>query len=228
MSSQNSNGDIGESTKDPLILNAFQTACLAIIVYLAIFVGDLLYKFVVEESISRGLFFVLAIVSLFNFLEIVNNWVSMQEYFDVYRTKLFFADVLILGTFFWQIYLLSKLINDKEMICTTLHHKALLIVVFSYGCIFILYFLWNCGILKWKSFQSSQDKKRKIISPMHIRSFQAFFAFGIILFGIDRVPLFILFILIGASCWYTFFRNKELNTYKWLMRSGWPKNSGHG
>ena len=220
MSSQNSDRSNDKPTKDPLVLNAFQTACLAIVVYLAIFVGDLLYKFVVEKSISCGLFFVLTIVSLFDFLEIVNNWVSMLEYFDGYRTPLFFVDVLILGTFFWQIYLLSKLINDEEMICTKLNHKALLIVVFSYGCIFILYVLWNCGILKWKSFQSSKDKKRKVIIPMCIRIFQVLVSFGILRFGVDRVPPLILFVLIGACCGYTFFHNRDLGTYKWLMQKG--------
>lgn len=144
--------------KDSLVITAFQTACLAIIVLLAKFVGDLLYDAIMAKSIT-GLLIILILVSILNFFEIANNWVSIKTYFPQYDARLFSMDVLTLGVFFWQTYLLTKLNDTQELIGIALRSKMLLVIIASYGIIFFLYALWNFIILKRKDFQSNEGEK---------------------------------------------------------------------
>lgn len=217
MSSQNSNEGINALTKGKFVINAFQTACLAIITYLAIFVGDLLHKVITMPSFPLDLFIALIFVSAWDFPELLNNWASIKYYFKDYYSLLFLTDVATLGTFFWQIYLFSKLINDKKFVCDGLQYKALLVIACSYGCIFFLYALWSCFLLIKDKNRSIKDKKKEYIYPATVRIVLAIASFGSIVVGVDRVPLwlFIAFVLFCGG--FTICRNQNLKIFDAIM-----------
>lgn len=210
MSSQNSDRSNDKPTKDPLVLRAFQTACLAIIVYLATLIGDLLYKVASVPFFPLKLFIELLFIFALDFLEIINNWASIKKYFGTYYYRLFLADVLTLGTFFWQIYLLSKLLTEDKIKIDELQQKALLVAALSYGCIFSLYALWNHFLCKKDEEKMEEDKKREYIYPMYVRRVLALISFVSILVGVDRVPLllFIAFVLFSGG--FTIHKNWRL------------------
>lgn len=132
--------------RDSLVMTAFQTACFAIIVLNAKLVGDLLYSVIVDGLSERRLLVVVLLIlsTALNFLEIANNWASIEKFFDLYNDLLFMIDVLTLGTFFWQIYILSKLEEESELT----EDKLIGIIVISYIIIFLLYFVWNIFIVR--------------------------------------------------------------------------------
>lgn len=223
MLSQNSNGTHGESTKDSLIITAFQTACLAILVLLAKFVGDLLYDATITNSFTGQLLFLLLVSSL-NFLEIINNWATIKKHFSLYNTPLFLIDVLTLGVFFWQIYILSKLESDSK--CTYIDplNKMLLVVMISYWIIFVLYILWNVVFIRGKGCNLLKAEVRaqymkEIIHPSIIRFIQVLVSFGSVLVGVDRIPILIFDVFIFAYSLYALYRNGKLDIFSTIIAS---------
>lgn len=210
-----------KENKDPLVITAFQTACLAIMVLLAKFVGDLLCDAIVTESFPEQLRF-LILVSMLNFLEIINNWASIKKYFNLYNTPLFLIDVLTLGVFFWQIYILSKLEIESKSEFFGPRSEMLLVIMISYVLIFFLYVLWNAILLAQKGCHSPEDRAeniKTIIRPAGIRIFQMAVALELVLFGVDCVSFLVLDIFILLSCAYTLVRNYELNVFSTIISS---------
>lgn len=201
--------------KDSLALTAFQTACLAIIVLLAKFVGDLLYDAIITRSVTGQLIF-LIFASALSFLEVINNWASIKKHFHSYNTSLFLIDVLTLGVFFWQIHILSRLKSESITLPIDFQNKMLLVVMVSYGIIFILYILWNIILFVKKECHSAKDKKENIeniLYPAGVRFLQMLFSFGSVLFGIDRVPICILIFIVFLFSLYVLRRNWKLNIF---------------
>lgn len=210
-----------KSTKDSLVVTAFQTACLAIIVLLAKFVGDFLYNAIISKSFTGQLPF-LILVSTLSFLEIINNWASIKKYFGLYNTPLFLIDVLTLGAFFWQVYILSKLESELKSAQIDPQNEMILVVMVSYGIIFILYILWNAFFLAEKGCHSAEERDeniKKIILPAGIRLLQTCWSLGFVLFGVDRVPMLAFDAFVFLSCLYVLRRNWKLDIFSTIIAS---------
>ena len=176
------------SNKDSLVMTAFQTACLAIIVLIAKFTGDLIYNVISEGYSTQRLFEFLMLISLLDFFELTNNWTSIKKYSDKYNGLLFFVDVMTLGCFFWQIYVLSKL--NVDPIC---EHKMKLVIITSYGIVFVLYVAWNIIVLlvngkKGRNNLEERDKNNIIVYTF-VRIFQVVISLRIILVGVENVSM---------------------------------------
>lgn len=209
--------------KDSVVMTAFQTACLAIIVLIAKFIGDLLYDSISEESFSMQLRMFLISVSILNFFEIINNWASIKKYFELYRTPLFLIDVMTLGVFFWQVYILSKfgstLQGELKIVNDELEHKMMLVTMTSYGTIFLLYICWNICIL----YKIKDQEKEKIIQSAFVHGIQACLIFKVVLPAIEYVPTFFSEICVLTFILYVLIHNQGLDIFETIIKAT-PKN----
>lgn len=140
-----------EADKDSMVLTAFQTACLAIIVLNAKLIGDLLYDVFSGKSLTLQPCLLLILVSALNFCELANDWASVKKHFGQYGGVLFSIDVLTLGGFFWQVYFCSKWYNDLQIehkhAGTELEPNVMWVVIVSYVFVYTLYAIWSAIVL---------------------------------------------------------------------------------
>ncbi len=215
--------------KDSMVVAAFQTACLAIIVLNAKFVGDLFYKMSSEgcPSLRLSVFFIL--VSCLNFLEIVNNWASIKKYFSRYNSWLFLTDVITLGCFFWQIYVLSRweevLQNGSESARIALEQveqKMILVAIVFYAVIFLLYVLWNCIILYTDSKRSDklETYETKNIKKWGLkRGIQVGISIALIWYGVEKIPMCVLILGLLICIIFVSIHNHKLNIFDTIIKS---------
>lgn len=208
-------------TKDSLVVTAFQTACLAIIALIAKFIGDLLYNvYLLEQTSIQPLFWLLISVSVLDFIELTNNLTSIKKYFKQYNGWLFMIDVATLGCFFWQVYILSKLIDDfpnrTKLTGNELEQRVEGIIILSYGCIFFLYVLWNF-FLKDKDKLEENDKK-SIRHYSKVRLCQMIVSFLILVF-VGKIPIWILIAYVVACIVCVFMHNRKLNIFDTIIAS---------
>lgn len=87
-----------------LVLTAFQTACLAVIVMNATFIGNLLYHSLFNEYARKqswqSLVFLILVVIL-NFLEIINNCASISKYFESFYNSMKYFIFFFNHCLFW-------------------------------------------------------------------------------------------------------------------------------
>lgn len=210
-----------KTDKDSIVMTAFQTACLAIIVLVAKFIGDLIYVGVVDGifSTQQFMFFMLLIlVSILNFFELINNWATIKKYFKHYNGWLFLVDVVTLGVFFWQVYILSKTQDTlkNSFFSALIRQKIVRVIVVSYGIIFILYVLWNIIILlKSKSKLKKTDKEVFKHSAI-VRSIQACLLLLSILFDIQNIVIYFFGALFYIG--YVIFHNKTLEIFDTIIK----------
>ncbi len=209
--------------KESMVMTAFQTACLAIIVLIAKFIGDLIYHAINSGFAEPWLFSFLILVSGLNFFELTNNLVSIKKYFKCYYNGwLFLIDVITLGCFFWQIYILSKLGetcgNEPDS-----GFKMVQVAIWFYCGIFFLYILWNAMIL-WISGKNGKAalepaNKEKIQFSAIMRVFQLFISLVMILCGIQNISMGWLNFCVGLSILYVGYHNVKMDVFNNLINT---------
>ena len=208
-------------TKDSLVVTAFQTACLAIIVLIAKFIGDLLYRVdLLEPTSIQPLFWLLISISVLDFIELTNIWTSIKKYFKQYNGWLFMIDVVTLGCFFWQVYCLSKLLDDypdfKELTGNELEQRVKGIIIIFYICIFSLYSLWNL-FLKYND-KLKKDDRKNIKTFLIVRLGQMIISIIALLF-MEKLLIWVLIIGVLLCIVCVAINNKQLDIFKTLINS---------
>lgn len=218
----------------PLVLTAFQTACLAVIVMNATFIGNLLYHTLFDEHIKKqswqSLIFLILVVIL-NFLEIVNNWASISKYFEsFYNSILLLIDIITLGFFFWQIYILieiqSKLKTATKISNNELERNIILIIILSYLFIYILYVIWNFCILneidkkrRVSNNHEEPDTRDSILNSTIMRLIQIGFTLTNILLEFNSITTDFLIFIFFVRILYTIVHNKTLHIFDTIIKS---------
>lgn len=141
----------------------FKLAGISIIVLDATLIGEILYS-----GLNAGFGFyemvVLSVVVL-NILETINNWASVDQYILYYeRIALFAVDILTLGVFYIQVYVLSRIADDGGVSDITIRMKFILV---TYILLYGLYWAWNHMIMKHQHVPG--EKKKKILKVTQCR-----------------------------------------------------------
>lgn len=211
-----------------MVVAAFQTACLAIIVLIAKFVGDLLYSYISDKSYSWRLLVFLILVSMLNFFEITNSWASIKKYFRLYDTLLFLIDVITLGVFFWQMHVLSKfedsLQSKLKIVDDELEYKMVLVSMVAYEIIFILYILWNQRILDTSSKKDSckltEKETKSINSSVSMRWNQLVLLSSVsVLYAYRCISMFLFDIEMIVFILCVLHHNKNLDVFETIIKS---------
>lgn len=218
-----------------MVVTAFQAACFGIIFLIAKFVGDwICYAITKNVPIQWLILFIL--VSALDFFELTNNWVSIKKYFDQYNGLLFTIDVITLGCFFWQIYVLSnfgeKMFGLDEAVTGEVwiefKRQAVWIIVVSYALIFALYAFWNYFIL-----HPSKDSKQSSLVKAHTSRFEAslrgrriqvisaiILMVFLVRFGANNIFIIHLIVACGLLCIrYVVKHNHDFGNFKNLIES---------
>ena len=205
--------------KEPFVLIAFQTACIALIFLNATFIGDVFFH-MLEHGFSH-LYLFLILIAAFNVVEIMNNWVSIEKFFNDYTMFTFAVDVITLGIFYWQIHILSKNLNKFiSGPADNIQSIALEKLVFGFWiAIFICYIVWNFRILFKQNKKSSSCKNIQGIKELKnstvIRIIQSIIALLLILY-VDSECGLVLYA--AAFILYALYHNKDLNIFDTLIK----------
>lgn len=182
-------GKVGEKSPKNLLL-VFQLACLATIVLNANLAGEILFS-IINNGYHMVHVVVLASVVL-NVMEIINNWASIKIFLKEYTSGLFVLDVVTLGIFYLQIYVLTKMVEKFRMEET---HGFMFVILWSYIILFVLYISWNIPVLL------SIYKRRKVAKRSTLGRDDWTKVKDIWQFSIFRVVLIIGALLILYSPW---------------------------
>ena len=218
----------------PLVLTAFQTACLAVIVMNATFIGNLFYHILFNEYVRKqswqSLIFLILVVIL-NFLEIINNWASISKYFkSFYNSYLFLTDIVTLAIFFWQIYILIEVEKSSKGIAETPsiepEQNIIKIVVYSYLFIYISYVVWNCLIVKeidkrrkTGDENKDPDTRERILNSTIMRLMQISFIFTNLVLEFKSITTVFLDFIFSVWILYTILHNNTLNVFDTIIKS---------
>lgn len=208
---------LSKRQKDPLVLIAFQTACIALIFLNATFIGNTLYCVWMENCFSHDNIFLIVIV-IFSVVEIMNNLVSIKKVFDYYTMYAFTLDVFTLGVFYWQIHCLSKLFfgTNEQQTYKSLIFSFEKFVLSSWILIFFCYIAWNCLIRHklsqkqylHKNINDVEHIESELRNSTFIRSVQIIITLALIQYNdfiCNLIPCTLVFILYTL---HTIYRNK--------------------
>ena len=140
----------------------------------------------ISNKLFKSIHFILLTVPLINMTAIIANWLTCKIYEKVYDINMLIEDIITLGVFYLEVYIINKLcdgnilINEKE---------SMLIIGATYSLIFILFIFWNRSAFK----NTKSSKKRVNIRIANIQN--------IILLGIC-MAIFIL--ALWEKCCYAF------------------------
>ena len=167
------------------VLTVFQLASLATIVMCGTLMSEIGYKVIMGNIEFYQLVVAAAIVLCI--LEIMNNWASIKEYIEYYnRIALFVNDIVTIGLFYGQVYILTKLVESKHTLISI--QRSLSFIVASFTLLYILYANWNRLIIKDE--RTPKDKINKVTRTIKMRRFQV----------MSGVVLFIVPILLKIAC----------------------------
>lgn len=199
------------------ILLVFQAACLAAIALNAKLAGEVLYSCVIEGF--RPVYTFVSMTIYLNILEIMNNWASIKVYVKYYRANLFLTDVLTLGIFYLQVYILLKLQETNLLQFPEIINISLL----SYEILFFMYIFWNSRVLQiLKNEETHMDQKEKRIKDVKT-SFAARYILAALTILLQFFPFyvracgFVVFIILSICFWY--YHNKLINILEAIIFS---------
>ncbi len=217
-----------------LVLTAFQTACLAVIVMNATFIGNLLYHSLFNEYARKqswqSLVFLILVVIL-NFLEIINNCASISKYFEsFYNSILLLIDIITLAIFFWQIYILIEVQKSStgitEISSIELGQNIIKIIIYSYLCIYISYVVWNYLIVKEIDKRSKTshtnkepDTRESILNSTIMRLMQIGFICTNLVLEFKSITIVFLNFILSVWILCTVLHNKTLNIFEEIIKS---------
>lgn len=110
------------------------------------------------DILSNGLFkrihFVLLTAPLINMTAIIANWLTCKIYENIYTIHMLIEDIITLGVFYLEIYIINDLCEDGMLIT---EKNSLLIIGVTYFLIFVLFIMWNISAAR-----NTKSKKKKI------------------------------------------------------------------
>lgn len=100
---------------------------------------------IISNHLFEHIHFILLTVPLINMTAIIANWLTCKIYEAVYDIHMLIEDIITLGLFYLEIYIINELCSEGTLISERL---ALLIIGVTYALIFILFILWNIAANK--------------------------------------------------------------------------------
>ena len=144
--------------KNEEMLKIFKLAAISIIVMNATLMGETIYVILTKEITCREGIVLLLAVAL-SILEVINNWASISEYIGCYdKARLFVMDILTLGVFYIQVYVLFRIVDSSEGEPGIVARMNFILV--TYMALHLCYIIWDQMIRK--NGQISKAKRDKI------------------------------------------------------------------
>lgn len=152
----------------------FQVAGISLIVMNMTLLGETLYNLMDQGGTLYEAVVIPA--AILNILELINNWSSISQYIRSYRkVSLFAADLLTLGLFYIQVYVLARIAETDSPSDKRLWFGFILM---TYLCLYTLYTWWN--ILIGQSENISCRAREKIMAVTRWREYQLLFGTAVL------------------------------------------------
>lgn len=100
---------------------------------------------IISNQLFEHIHFILLTVPLINMTAIIANWLTCKIYEAVYDIYMLIEDIITLGLFYLEIYIINELCSEGALISERL---ALRIIGMTYALIFVLFILWNIAANK--------------------------------------------------------------------------------
>lgn len=160
--------------------------------------------------------FLIFSIPLINMSAIISNWLTCKIYEKEYNIVMLLEDVITLGVFYLQVYVLLELCKDKIIPCKVIYY----IISISYVIIFGLFIIWNISALK----HTHNSRKRKNILIANIQNiFSIALCLCIFLTNVfnKRTYTFLFYVLFIIFWFYIWiFHNRRNRTANILLEGG--------